>query len=68
MLPVHSDLFLYVMRERNNRLFYREIRIKARLFFPSPVETKGGGGQPTWMRPGEEPGEHLGEIILKRPS
>jgi hypothetical protein len=24
MLPVHSDLFLYVMRERNNRLFSQE--------------------------------------------
>jgi hypothetical protein len=43
MLPVHSDLFLYVMRKRNNRLFLRGIKIKVRLFLSLQWKRRGEG-------------------------
>jgi hypothetical protein len=35
MLPVHFDLFLYVMKEKDNRLFLREYQIRLGYFFLS---------------------------------
>jgi hypothetical protein len=43
MLPVHFDLFLYVMKERNNRLFLLKIKLKAGYFYIS-MRNKGGRG------------------------
>jgi hypothetical protein len=44
MLPVHFDLFLYVIREKNNRLFLLKYQIKYQTILSSPGETRGGGG------------------------
>ncbi|HXW99484.1 MAG TPA: hypothetical protein VEI51_07175, partial [Methanomicrobiales archaeon] len=44
MLPVHSDLFLYDMRERNNRLILGEFILRSRLFLL--FQWKQGGAGP----------------------
>jgi hypothetical protein len=41
----HFDLFLYDMRERNNRLFSQKIVPEQTSVFESPVEMKGRGGE-----------------------
>ena len=46
MLPVHFDLFLYVMRERNNRLFLREFKVDVRLFLTLQWNQGGEGVLP----------------------
>jgi hypothetical protein len=43
MLPVHFDLFLYVIRKRNNRLFLREFKVKVRLFLTLQWKQRGEG-------------------------
>jgi hypothetical protein len=67
MLPVHSDLFLYHMRERNNRLFLRKYKPDRTAIFTPPVETEGGGcnqqpGTHQWISNGGmiAPGEQTG--------
>jgi hypothetical protein len=48
MLPVHFDLFLYVMRKRYNRLFLLKYQVEVRLFFHLHGKQRGVGDPIPW--------------------